>query len=128
MGFWIYMLIMNSLIPFSLIGFGLLFTYKPPKKIGYLYGYRTSMSMKNQDTWKFAHYYIGKLWNILGWILLFISTGVMVYLFKKDEDAIGRLSLMLMGLQILFLIGPIIVTETALKKTFDKEGKYREKY
>ena len=127
MGFWIFMLVMNLLIPFTLIGFGLLFTYKPPKKIGYLYGYRTSMSMKNLNTWKFAHYYIGKLWNILGWVLLLISTLVMIYLFNKDENTIGYISILLMGLQMVFLIGPIIPTEIALNKTFDKEGNYKEK-
>lgn len=126
MGFWILMLIVNLLIPFTMIGFGLLFLYKPPKKISYIYGYRTSMSMKNKNTWKFAHCYIGKLWNILGWVLLLVSTILMIYLIDKDENIMGKVSLVLMIVQMIFLIGPIIPTEIALKRIFDKEGNYKE--
>lgn len=54
MGFWIFMLIMDLLIPFTMIGFGKMFLKKAPDQINYVFGYRTSMSMKNQDTWVFA--------------------------------------------------------------------------
>lgn len=50
MGFWIFMLIMDLLIPFTMIGFGKMFLKKAPDQINYVFGYRTSMSMKNQDT------------------------------------------------------------------------------
>lgn len=60
MGFWIFMLIMDLLIPFTMIGFGKMFLKKAPDQINYVFGYRTSMSMKNQDTWVFAHHYCGK--------------------------------------------------------------------
>ena len=33
----------------------LIFFYFPPKKINLVYGHRTSMSMKNQDTWDEAN-------------------------------------------------------------------------
>ena len=54
MGFWIFMLIMDLLIPFTMIGFGKMFLKKAPDQINYVFGYRTSMSMKNQDTWVIA--------------------------------------------------------------------------
>ena len=66
MGFWIFMLIMDLLIPFTMIGFGKMFLKKAPDQINYVFGYRTSMSMKNQDTWVFAHHYCGKIWYICG--------------------------------------------------------------
>ena len=34
---------------------------KAPKEINSVFGYRTSMSMKNKDTWEFAHKYCGKV-------------------------------------------------------------------
>ena len=70
MGFWIFMLIMDLLIPFTMIGFGYLFLKRTPKNINVLFGYRTTMSMKNRDTWEFAHRYCGKLWYMWGGILL----------------------------------------------------------
>ncbi len=54
-GFWIFMLIMLLLIPFSMFGLGMYFCKNIPKEINCIFGYRTSRSMKNQDTWKFAH-------------------------------------------------------------------------
>ena len=62
MGFWIFMLIMDLLLPFTMIGFGRYFMKKAPKEINSVFGYRTSMSMKNKDTWEFAHKYCGKVW------------------------------------------------------------------
>ena len=50
MGFWIFMLIMDLLLPFTMIGFGRYFMKKAPKEINSVFGYRTSMSMKNKDT------------------------------------------------------------------------------
>ena len=47
MGFWIFMLVIDLLIPLTMIGFGRLFLKKIPKDINALFGYRTSMSMKN---------------------------------------------------------------------------------
>lgn len=46
MGFWIFMLVMNLLIPATMAGFGRAFLKKAPGKINYAFGYRTSMSMK----------------------------------------------------------------------------------
>ena len=46
MGFWIYMLIMDLILPFTMIGFGKYFIKKAPKEINGVFGYRTSMSMK----------------------------------------------------------------------------------
>ena len=55
MGFWIFMLITDLLIPVIMTVFGWYFIKQAPKNINYLFGYRTEMSMKNEDTWKFAH-------------------------------------------------------------------------
>ena len=65
MGFWIFMLIMVLLIPITMIAFGRLFLNSAPHNINSTFGYRTKRSMMNEDTWKFAHSYIGKLWFIL---------------------------------------------------------------
>ena len=51
MGFWIFMFMTTLLIPVMMIVFGLIFLKNPPKEINWAYGYRTSMSMKNQETW-----------------------------------------------------------------------------
>ena len=125
MGFWWFMLTMELLVPITMIAFGSHFLKHPPKKINGLYGYRTSRSMKNMDTWNFAHHYCGKLWRILGWLLLAVSAIMMLLTLGQDKDAVGAVGGVLSMVQILILVGSIFPTEQALKKTFDEYGRRR---
>lgn len=80
------------------------------------------MSMKNQDTWQFAHRYCGKLWVRLGWILVPLSVIPMLFVIGKDIETIANVGLVVSLLQLLPLVGSIFPTEIALKKAFDKNG------
>lgn len=122
MGFWIFMVVMDLLIPFTMIGFGRLFLTKAPKNINATFGYRTTMSMKNQDTWNFAHKYCGKLWFKCGIILLPLSVVPLLFVLNKDIESIANVGLIIAAVQLIPLIGSIFPTEAALKKTFDKNG------
>ena len=84
------------------------------------------MSMKNQDTWKFAHKICGKLWFIIGCIILPVSIGSMCLIIGKETAVVGLFGGALAVVQILFMIIPIFSTEKALKKTFDENGYRRE--
>lgn len=95
---------------------------RPPKDINFLIGYRTSRSMKNMDTWVFAHNYSGKLWWRIGWILLFPSIIVHIPFYGASDDTIGVIGLILATIQIIVLICSIFPTEKALKRTFTDEG------
>lgn len=126
MGFWIFMLIIDLLIPFTMIGYGRSFRKKAPKEINAVYGYRTSMSMKNRDTWVFAHNYFGKLWYISGLILLPISVIPMICFIGRTENVVGTVGGVVCFVQMIPLTGVIIPTEIALKKHFDKNGNRRK--
>ena len=125
MGFWIFMLAMNLLFPFIMIVMGRYFMKKSPKEINYIFGYRTNMSMKNKDTWDFAHKYFGKRWFRLGWLLIPISVIPMLFVIGKGEDIIGTVGMVVMVIDLILLIAPIFPTERALKKIFDKDGNKR---
>ena len=122
-GFWIFMLIMDLLIPCTMIGLGKLFLNKAPKNINYTFGYRTTMSMKNQDTWQFAHKFCGKLWFRLGLILLPLSIIPLLFVLGKEIETIATVGTVICFAQIVPPVGSIIPTEIALKKVFDKNGK-----
>lgn len=122
MGFWIYMLIMDLLLPFTMIGFGKYFLKTAPKNINTVFGYRTSMSMKNKDTWFFAHKYCGKIWFISGLIMIPLSVAVMMFVIGEAEDIVGTVGAYLCGIQFIPIVISIILTEKALNKTFDKNG------
>ncbi|MBQ1532983.1 MAG: SdpI family protein [Solobacterium sp.] len=125
MGFWIYMLGTEMLIPLIMIIFGYVFAHKAPDKINWLYGYRTRRSMMNVDTWSYAHRYIGKLWQIMGFVILLVTVIVMLLVMRKDKDMIGLAGGVLTALQMIPLIGSLFVTESELKKTFDESGNRR---
>lgn len=122
MGFWIFMLIMNLLIPVTMIGFGNYFVKNPPKEINSVFGYRTPMSMKNTETWAFAHHYCGKLWLAIGWIMLIISILAMILIIGEENSVVGKFGGIINGIQLVFLVGSIFPTERALKKNFDRYG------
>ena len=122
MGFWIAMFICNLLVPLLMIIFGRIMYNHAPKSINGVYGYRTSMSMKNEDTWKFAHDYCGRLWYKIGLIMLIPSVLVQLPFVKSSTDTIGIMTVVLETVQICVMIASIFPTEKALRKTFDKYG------
>ena len=123
MGFWLFMLIMVMFIPLTMILWGRLFMKKPPQTINYIYGYRTTMSMKNKDTWNFAHKHCGKIWYYIGMILLPLSIIVMLFCVGSEVGTSGTIGGILVGIQTLILIASIFPTSIALHKQFDKDGK-----
>ena len=125
MGFWIFMLVIDLLIPLTMIGFGRLFLKKTPKDINALFGYRTSMSMKNADTWEFAHKFCGRIWFVGGLIMLPLSVIPLLFVIGSDTTAVSCVGSVVVFVQMIPLIGAIFPTEAALKKNFDENGKRR---
>ena len=121
--FWIFVLAMDLLIPGVMIGFGKEFQKNPPAEINPGYGYRTAMSSKNQDTWDFAQRCMGKVWYQAGRWLLLPSLLPLLLVLRQDVGTVGAAGLAVIGVQLVVMLGSIGVTEHALRKTFDKNGK-----
>ena len=125
MGFWIFMMIINLILPITMILLGRYYSRKAPKNINWVYGYRTPMSTKNKETWEFAHKYFGKLWYKFGIILLPVSIVAMLFVLGKSENIIGIAGEIICGIQVVMMVLVILPTEHALKKNFDKDGNRR---
>jgi len=123
MGFWIYMVIIVLLIPITMLCFGKRFINKPPEDINCVFGYRTTMSMKNKDTWEFAHRYCGKIWYRCGLVMLPLSVIIMLFLIGDNHDIVGTAGGIICCVQLVPLIAAIVPTERALKREFDRNGK-----
>ena len=119
------MLLVILILPLLMVGFGLLLMKNPPKQINSFYGYRTKRSMKNQDTWDFAHLYFGKLWLVCGLVSIPAFLIPICLVLGKSEQVISMTSLIVLGLQVILLFATIIATERALKNNFDKFGRPR---
>ena len=107
------------LTPILIFLIGLLWKKHPPKEINGGYGYRTSMSMKNQDTWDYAHKCVADLWYRWGGAALAISAAVMLLFRKGDHE---KVLLCVTAVQIVFFCLSIVPVERALRKRFDKNG------
>jgi uncharacterized membrane protein len=105
-----------------MMSFGIVFMKHVPKEINGIYGYRTTMSMKNQDTWNFAHQYCGELWKKIGFFMLIPSFILTLLTYQRGNEMQGIVSIVIVTVQVVLLIGSIVPVEKALKKNFDQNG------
>lgn len=109
-----------SIIPF-LVGIifiitSLIFLKFPPKKINYLYGYRTLASMKNQQTWDFSQKFSAIKMLQVGLLLFAISFLNLLFNISEEQSDFIGIAILLLG-----CIYMIFVTEKAIKKNFPNE-------
>ena len=123
--FWIR-LVSCFLIPAMMVAFGSLWRAHPPKTINGVYGYRTRRSTQNQETWAFAHGYVGRLWRRWGWVLAAATAvwgGITRLLPAVDPWLEGVLLL-----QLAVLLATLPCTERALGRTFCRDGSRRKEH
>ena len=125
MVFWIFMLLTVLLIPCVMLWFGRLFAKQAPREINWLFGYRTRRSMRNRETWEFAHRYSGGLMRKWGVALLPLSLVGMLGVWGRGEDVVGVAGAVLCLMQIIPFLIVIAQTERALKEAFDEQGHRR---
>ena len=129
MKFWIFMLVMNLLTPLVMIIYGRVFEKKPPKiaRSKFAFGYRTVMSMRNEETWEYAHRFFGKLWFRFGIAVGLISIIVLFFFIGKDKDTVGFAGMIICYVQLAAMLLPAIPTEISLRRRFDKYGNRKDK-
>ena len=109
-------------IPLLMLFVAIIFLKKTPNSINPVYGYRSRRSMKNLETWKFAHYLCAKIWLFASLILLPLTILSMLLVLNKSQDTVGLVGQIILYLQIAIMILSIIPVEIALKRTFDENG------
>ena len=88
----------------------------PPKKINHLYGYRTSTSMKSQESWDFTQQYSAKKMMQIGTYIT--ALGLLSWIINLQLLWSVRIALTIV------IIGPLIMlfkVESELKKRFPKK-------
>ena len=125
MWFWWTMLVCDLIIPLMMIIAGWMMWKHTPMHINRWYGYRTALSMKNEQTWKFAHMYAGRLWCIMGIVLLIPSVLIWIPFHQSSVTVVGIVGLVVTTVQVIVLIASVFPTEAALARTFDENGQRR---
>lgn len=114
------------LLPLVMVICGMSYTKRGPKKITRLQGYRSKMSMKNRDTWDFAHKNLGDLWFKLGAPLLAVTSVVSLLVFRESTKQITTWCGVIFVIQLAIMVLPVFYTEKALKENFDENGKWKK--
>lgn len=117
--------ICSLLVPVIVIITGRMMWKHYPKNINGLIGYRTTLSMRNIDTWKFANEYCGRLWYRIGILMLIFTIVIFLLFFKASFNTAFMASLILIAIQCIILVATIFPTENALKREFPEEGRRR---
>ncbi len=115
--YWAVIFIALMALPITMLLFGNTFRRFAPG-YGYKFGYKTKRSMQSGESWSFAHLYFGKVWFIEGIILSALTVLCMLYLIGKDSELIGMLSIAMVTVELVLFVVSIVLTESALKKTF----------
>lgn len=126
MGMFWFLFFCNMLVPLMMLGIGYAFKGGHfPKGINGLCGYRTTMSMKNEKTWKFANTYWGKICWQIGWGIALLTVFATIFSYFAGENLFNMTSIVLCMGQCAVLLVTIIPVEKALKKKFDQNGEER---
>lgn len=117
------------IIPIMMILCGLYFVKANLPEPNALFGYRTTRSMKNNDTWVFSNRLMGKYWLKSGIYVTILTVIVFIFLsmsrFSFDEDSLGIILMIILFGQMIFMCIPIHFVEKALKENFDENGNRR---
>jgi uncharacterized membrane protein len=110
--------VIKTVISVIMLFFGVKFRKHGSENINKIYGYRTSMSKKNKETWEFAHKYCAKSWMKLGFVMLIISIIGREITFTLIGDIQGIIEILIVTIQTAVLIISIFHVEKALKNNF----------
>ena len=123
---YIEILIVNLIIPAVMLFGGYMMRKCPPRNISRWVGFRTALSMKNEDTWAFAHACCGRVWWKTGWISLALPVLVQLPFAKAGEETLETLALVMVLAQSFVLLGTVVYVQKELKRTFDESGRRRQ--
>jgi uncharacterized membrane protein len=108
----VFFWVVDLLIPVLIAAIGLLFTYKPPRRINAFYGYRTARSTASQEAWDTAHRLYGRIMLRVGPLLILFAVLAKLLVPLPTEVV----SLALLPFSFAALIAPIPVVEKRLKE------------
>lgn len=112
--------------PLLVLGFGLLYWFKPPKEANYGLGYRFWWGMSSLDAWTFTQNLAGRVFTILGGVLSVAAIVMSIVLGGMEIEPMANwAAICLLG--ELVLIGAACITINILVMCkFDKDGYRRD--
>ena len=112
--------------PLLLLGFGLLFRYRPPKEANYGLGYRFWWGMASLEAWRYTQRLAGIIWTILGGALtvIMLVVGIILLCMEPMTMAIG--CAVCLVIELVLTAAACITINLIVMKKYDKDGFLRE--
>lgn len=117
--------LVSLVIPLIIWAGGLILQTHPPKQVNRFWGYRTSRSMQNQETWDFAQRALSGIWKRLGAGMTAVTLILTVVMSQAGNTAFSIYAAGAIVLQLILIIISARAVEKELKKRFDDKGKRR---
>lgn len=112
--------------PLMLLGFGLLYRYRPPAEANYSLGYRFWWGMASLEAWRYTQRLAGIIWTILGGALTVIMLVVCIILQCNDTMTLAIGAAICVGIELLLTAAACITINVLVMKKYDKDGYLRE--
>jgi len=104
------------IIPLLVMMTGFLMYKYPPQKVNWFIGYRTRKSMNNENVWKMANEYCGKLWIKIGLIMLAIALLLCVLTYFEIVIFTETLLMVIVFCEVGLLLLSGLMVENKIKK------------
>ena len=119
--YWVYMVVLDLIPPFIMIILGKLMK-KASKSMRTKIAFRTKMSKKNRNTWRYAHNFCGNFLFNMGGVLMVMALNILILVAERDNLSIGIIAKTMCLLESVAIAIPFAATELALKIKFDSNG------
>lgn len=123
-GFLFFVAVMAG--PLLLLGFGLLFRYRPPAEANFSLGYRFWWGMASLEAWRYTQRLAGIIWTILGGALtvIMLVVGIILLCMEPMTMAIG--CAVCLVIELVLTATACITINLIVMKKYDKDGFLRE--
>ena len=112
--------------PLTLLGFGLMFRYRPPEEANYGLGYRFWWGMASLDAWKYTQRLAGIVWTFLGGGLAIVMLIVCIVLQCIGTMVLAIGAVICLIIEVVLIGAACITINILVMKKFDKDGYRRE--
>ena len=112
--------------PLMLLGFGLLFRYRPPAEANFGVGYRFWWGLASLEAWRYTQRLAGIIWTLLGGALTGIMLIVCIILQSQDTMTMAIGAAICVGIELVLVAAACITINVLVMKKFDKDGYRRD--
>ncbi|MBE6941963.1 MAG: SdpI family protein [Ruminococcaceae bacterium] len=112
--------------PLMLLGFGLLFRYRPPAEANFGLGYRFWWGMASLEAWRYTQRLAGIIWTILGVVLTPVMLVVCIILQCCGTMTLAIGAAVCLIIELVLVAAACITINVLVMKKYDKDGYLRE--